>query len=88
MIRTGHPEGIVTLHPLETDDDILQGVVQSMAQVQCPGHIWGWDNDRKWLTVGIHFTMEQAALFPQCVDSLLRVFVVEAVGNSVSRESS
>ena len=34
VIGAGHPEGVVALHPLAADEDVLQRVVQGVAQVR------------------------------------------------------
>ena len=36
VIGAGHPEGLEPLHPLLADEDVLQRVVQGVAQVQAP----------------------------------------------------
>ena len=36
MVGAGHPERLVALHPFLADEDVLQRVVQGVAQVQAP----------------------------------------------------
>ena len=36
VVGAGHPEGVVPLHPPPADQDVLERVVQGVAQVQAP----------------------------------------------------
>ena len=39
VVGAGHPKGVEPIHALVTDQDILQGVIQSMPNMQFPGDI-------------------------------------------------
>ena len=45
VVGAGHPEGVVTLHPFEADDDVLQRVVEGVAEMQGAGDVRGRDDD-------------------------------------------
>ena len=49
VVGAGHPEGVEALHPPPADQDVLQRVVERMAQVQSPGHVRRRDDDRERL---------------------------------------
>ena len=46
MIGARHPEGLEALHPFLADEDVLQRVVQGVAEVQGAGHVRRRDDDR------------------------------------------
>ena len=76
MVNAGNPQGIVALHPLKTDQGILQGCVHSVAHVQLTGDIgWGHHNG-EGLFAFVLLRMEVAAVLPHLVDpglNLLRL---------------
>jgi hypothetical protein len=45
MVRTGHPEDVVTAHPLPAAEDVLQGIVQRMPHMEHSGNVGGGDDD-------------------------------------------
>ncbi len=45
VICAGHPERVITLHPFETNDDVLQRVIERVAQVQRAGDVGRRDDD-------------------------------------------
>ena len=45
VVGAGHPEGVEPLHPPPADQDVLDRVVQRMAQVQRPGDVRRRDDD-------------------------------------------
>ena len=46
VVGARHPERVEALHPLHADEDVLQRVVERVAQVQRPGHVRRRDDDR------------------------------------------
>ncbi len=46
VIGAGHPERLEALHPFLADEDVLERVVQSVAEVQRAGHVRRRDDDR------------------------------------------
>ena len=65
VIGARHPEGFETLHPLLADEDILQGVVQGMAEVQGPGDVGRRDDDRVGLLRLVRLAMEDSLWIPR-----------------------
>ena len=92
VIGAGHPEGVEALHPLHADLDVLQRVVQGVAQVQRAGHIRRRnDNAERALgRIGLAFLrrlgVEEAARFPLAVDAGLGFGEVEAIGDGFGGE--
>ena len=68
VVRAGQPQGLVPLHPLEADEDVLQGGVHGVAHVQLAGDVGGRHHDGKGLLVGIRLRLEAAAVHPHLVD--------------------
>ena len=71
MIRARHPEGVVALHPLIADQDILQGVVQGVAHVKLARDIGGRHHDRKRFPASVHLGVEILLFHPVCVNPIL-----------------
>ena len=47
MVGAGHPEGVVAAHAVVAGQDVLQGVVQCMADMQHAGDVGRRDDDGK-----------------------------------------
>ena len=60
MVTAGEVEGRVALHALEADEDIDDGIVQRVPQVQLPGDVGGRDDDGKRDLVLVYFRAEVA----------------------------
>ena len=67
MILTGLPQGIATVHPVETDQQILKREGQRVSHMKATGHIWRRHHDRVWLRGGFGITGKGAACFPALV---------------------
>ena len=67
VVHSRNPQNVVTLHPLLTDNNILQGRVPGVAQVKFPGNVRRRDHDR--IRVGLLVTagFEQALVNPPLV---------------------
>ena len=63
MVRTGLPQGIITLHPLKPDNDILYGVVH-MAHVELSGNVGRRNHNRKRLFASVYLGMKILAVQP------------------------
>ena len=87
VIRARHPQGLVALHPFLADEDVLERVVQGVAQVQRAGHVRRRNDDRVGLAIGVRLAVEVALLFPEGIPAFLgggvivlfRQFVEKAV---------
>src|SRR5689334_18753840 len=87
MIGTGHPKRIKTLHAVQADLNVLQGVVQRVAEMERPRHVRGRNDDAKplvWPTL-IGLGMEELAFLPLGVEARLSLSVVETVGEGLRR---
>ena len=72
MVRTRLPKGVAALHPFETDQDVLHGVVQGMAHMKLSRDIWGRDYDGEGLSAVIHLRMKIFLLQPFLIQSVLQ----------------
>ncbi len=52
VIGARHPKRFIALHALRANHDVLQRVVQSVAEVQRTGHVGRRDHDRERLSIG------------------------------------
>ena len=73
MVRTWLPQGLVALHALVTDQDILHGVVQGVSHVQLPGDIGRGHHDGEGLFVLVHLGVEILSVQPLLVQAVLNV---------------
>ena len=71
VVNTGNPECIISLHPLEADQCILQSGIHGMSHVKLPRNIWWRHYDCKGLLVRIALGVEIAVLFPHVIDAAL-----------------
>src|SRR5579863_6970010 len=67
MVLTGNPEGLITLHAMVADHNILDCRGDGMAEVQCSRHIGRRHTDHKRFTRWIRTRLEVAALFPKAI---------------------
>ena len=72
VVGARHPQGLEALHPFLADEDVLQRVVQGVAQVQGAGDVGRRDDDRVGLLRLVRLAMEEAFGFPEGVPALLR----------------
>ncbi len=86
MIGAGQPERIKALHALETNQDVLQCVVQGVTQMECAGNIWRRDHDGKWLFRWIGNGVKIASRFPHLIQPVLRGREIKAIGNGIGRD--
>ena len=85
MVGARHPQGVVPLHPLEANEDVLQRVVQRVPQVQGPGNV-RWRNDnRVRLARGIGLAMKISPFLPKRIPPPLRLGMM-VLGGQVGRE--
>ena len=68
VVRTGQPQGLISLHPLEANKNILQRGIHGVAHVQLPRDVGGRHHDGKRLFVRVRLRTEAAAVHPHLVD--------------------
>ena len=72
---------VVALHPPPADQDILERIVQSVPQVQRPGHIRRRDDDRSTAASALRRVgVEVALLDPEVVPAALGVLGIVLLG--------
>ena len=71
MVCSRLPESLVALHSLETDQDILHGLIQCMAHMQLSGYIGRRHYDCERFFVRIYFCMEVSVVHPFFVQTIL-----------------
>src|SRR5690606_3764004 len=73
MVHSRKPQNIVSLHSLPADQDVLQGVVQSMADVQVPRNIGRRNHDGEGRLGRIFSGLEKASFHPVIVPFFFRL---------------
>ena len=71
MVRTRHPEGVVALHAMVAYQQILQGVVERVTDMEHAGYIRRRDDDGKGLFTLLHGRSKCLVLHPVVVPALL-----------------
>ena len=61
--------------------DVLQGIIQSMPQVQCTGDIWRRNDNRKRLFARIDIRVKTTGLDPVQIDSIRCPYKIKAIGD-------
>jgi len=64
VVRAGQPKDRLALHPVIAGQDVLQRVVQRMADMQTARHVRRRNDDRIGFGGAVGAGREQAALFP------------------------
>lgn len=72
MVRTRQPEGIIALHPLGSDNDVLQRKIERMPDMQHPGYVRRRDHNREWFGIRLATGFEIFAFLPIGVPFLFR----------------
>ena len=67
MVCSRDPGNIVAFHAFETDEDILQRIIQCVAHVKLPRNIRRWHDDAEWLFALIGILMKIAIFFPEII---------------------
>ena len=71
MVRSGLPQRIITLHPLEADQDILHSLVQGMAHVELSGNVRRRDHDGEGSFAVVHLGVKIILVQPALIDGIL-----------------
>ena len=87
VVGARHPKGVEALHAPPADEDVLQGVVQGVAQVQRAGDVGRRDDDGVGRARGVGIAVEEAVVFPEPQPALLRLFRVVLPGQFGRHES-
>ena len=91
MVGAGHPERVVALHPSPADQDVLERVVQGVAQVKRPGDVRRGDDDRIGPLAAGRIGMEVALGEPEVVPlalGVLGIVLLGKVGHGHQRRSA
>ena len=80
VVGAGHPEDVVTLHPPPADQDVLQRVIERVAQVKCTGDVGRRDHDAIGRPVAGGIGVEIALLDPELIEAVLGVLGVVLLG--------
>ncbi len=83
MVGARHPEGVVALHAVVARQQILQGVVEGVADVQHAGHIRRRNNDGKGRAAFLHSRTEGLVIKPVFVPPLLDFLKLVGFGQVV-----
>ena len=76
VVGAGHPKGIVALHSLPADKDILESVIKSVTHVKLAGDIRRRDNDRVGLFALLGLCVEVFALEPKIINTIFDILRV------------
>ena len=68
VVRAGHPQRLVALHPLVADQDVLEGGVHGVAHVELARDVGGRHDDAEGLLVRVGGGLEAARVHPGLVD--------------------
>mgnify|MGYP006910494039 CR=1 FL=1 len=67
MVCAGNPGNIVSFHAFETDEDVLQCIIQCVTHMKLPRDIWWRHDDAEGLFALIGILMEIATFFPKII---------------------
>ncbi len=73
MVHPRHPEGVIPLHPLVADDDVLEDVVEGMPHMEHPRHVRRRDDDGKGFPGTAVRRMEKILIQPVLIPFRLRL---------------
>ncbi len=71
MVRSGHPQNVVSLLPLEAAEDVLKGDVQGVAHVKAACHVGRRDDHGKGRILAVRVRRECALPVPEVAPALL-----------------
>ena len=73
VVGAGHPQGGIALHPLEADQDVLEGAVHGVAHVELAGDVGGRHDDGEGAFVRVAAALKAAVLLPHLIDAALHL---------------
>ena len=65
MVGTWNPQGSESLHALATNDDVVEGVVEGVAEVELPGHVRRRNHHAERIAIGSVLGAEHTGVFPR-----------------------
>ena len=71
MIGSRQPQRRISLHPSPADQNILQGLVQSVSHMELTGDVRGRNDNGIWLLLWIRFGVEITTGQPEVINSVL-----------------
>ncbi|CCX38695.1 uncharacterized protein BN452_00310 [Clostridium sp. CAG:1013] len=80
VVCAGEPQSRVPLHPLPPDEDVLQGLVPSVAHMQLPSDVGRGNDNSVGLFLRIGLGVEIAALHPEVVDAAFHLLGLVGLG--------
>ena len=84
VIGAGLPEGIVPLHALPADQNVLHRIVQGMAHVELSRDVRRGDDDREGSFGVVHFRVEVLLLLPVFIDPVLNSLRIISLGEHLT----
>ena len=76
MVGSRLPQCFISLHSLETDQDILHGLIECMSHVELSGYVRRRHNDCKWFFIWIYLCMEVSVIHPFLIKTFFQPFRV------------
>ena len=73
VVRAWLPQGLVSLHPLITDQDVLHGIVQGVSHMELSCDIRRGHHDCERLFAAVHLSVEILPFQPLLVQTVLYV---------------
>jgi hypothetical protein len=71
VVRAGQPQGFAALHAAPANKNVLEGVIQRVAQVQPVRDVRRRNDDREGFAGGVGCGVKMAALLPHIVNAAL-----------------
>ena len=72
VVGSRHPEDLVTFHASPPAQDVLEGVVQGVADVKASRHIRRWDDNAVRWFAGAGASMKKVVLLPIAIPPVTR----------------
>ena len=76
MIGSRLPQCFITLHSLETDQDILHGLIKCMSHMKLSGYVRRRHNNGKRFFIWIYFCVEVSVIHPFLIETVFQTLRV------------
>ena len=80
MVRARLPQCFVSLHSLESDEDILHGLIQCVSHMKLSCYIGRGHHNGKWFFISVYFGVEIFVVQPFLVNSVFQSLGVISFG--------